>query len=232
MRLWTYAEIDAKVRKDTDTKDENFISPTEMMGYCNEAIDEAEAEILTLYEDYFLTSEALSLVEGTANYDLPSDIYAQKIRSIIYSDGANTLYEIKPISNLQKFLKIAEGQMAGGEAEDYRYFLKNSATEGNQLVLVPESRETSATVATLWYIRNALRVTASSDEIDIPEFANFILAYMKARCRAKEENGVIPGDAAAQVEQQRKMMVDTLKGRVPDDNNQIPMDLSIYQEHS
>lgn len=232
MRAWTYAELEAKVQKDLDMQEELFVTPTEMMGYCNEAIDEAEAEIMKIHEDYFLTSDSIALVNGTSDYDLPDDIYAQKIRGITYNDGSQ-VYEVRRIRNYHKFLRIAESGLANNAQEDYQYYLKNPGTaDGYQMVLVPPSREDSSDNVTLWYIRNAERITDSGDVLDIPEFANFVMAYMKAMCRAKENGGEMPSDAAALVQQQRKQMVDTLTEQVPDDDNTVQMDLSHYWEHS
>jgi hypothetical protein len=71
MRYWTFAEIKAKVESDLGMEDEDFVSADEMLAYGNEAIDEAEAEIHTINEDYFLTMGPISLVSGTDSYDLP-----------------------------------------------------------------------------------------------------------------------------------------------------------------
>ena len=65
---FTWATLRAKIQRDLDLQDEIFITNTELLGYANEAIDEAEQEVLTIYEDYFLTNENLALVTGTAEY--------------------------------------------------------------------------------------------------------------------------------------------------------------------
>lgn len=213
-------------------RDEQFVTPTEMMGYCNEAIDEAEAEIMKLHEDYFLKSEAISLVTGTASYDMPSDIYAQKIRALIWSDGTRW-YQPHRIRSFNKFLRITSANENINTEQDYQWFIKNPDVDtGYQMVLAPPARETSSTVMTLWYIRNAHRVTSSEQVIDIPEFANFIMTYMKAACMAKENAGVIPPTWAERVAQQRKQMIDTLTQMVPDDEDEVEGDFSHYMEHS
>jgi hypothetical protein len=74
----TWADIKSRVQYELDLIDEDFISATELLYFCNRAINTAESLILNLSEDYFLTKETLSLVNGTQEYDLPTGIYAQK----------------------------------------------------------------------------------------------------------------------------------------------------------
>lgn len=227
MRIWLYEDVKKKVLKDLDLEDEQFITPSELMGYCNEGIDEAEAEIMKLHEDYFLSSASITLEEGESDYDLPEDIYAQKIRAMLYINGEQK-YLIKRIRNFNKFLNITYG--AENHGQDYCYFIKNpSVSTGYQAVLLPAAREDGAFV-TLWYIRNAARITSEDDRMDIPEFVNFVIAYMKAMCLAKENAGEIPANAASFLAQQRKMMVDTLTEMVPDDDSEVPGDFSHYEE--
>lgn len=218
------------MEKDLDLGDEQFITASEMLGYCNAAIDEAESEILTLNEDYFLTSYVYPWTTDVGAYALPADIYGQKIREFVYANGS-IIYEIKRLKMGKKFGLIAD-ILQSGRPDDYRYYLTNpSVGVGFQMNIVPAPRET-ASVATLWYIRNAARVAVDADFVDIPEFANFIMEYMKAMCRAKENGGeMLPVDAT-RVEQQRKQMVDTLKERTPDEENLVEMDLSAYYEQS
>ena len=47
MRFWTTSEIVEKIERDCDLEEELFIQSTEMLGYINEAIDDAEAVIHT-----------------------------------------------------------------------------------------------------------------------------------------------------------------------------------------
>lgn len=227
----TYLEARTKVEQDLDLEEENFIQDTEMLGYFNEAIRECEAEILTIYEDYFLTRANLALVNGTSLYSLPTGIYASKIRGIIYNNQT-IIYEIKRIRTAKRFLERSL-IIYQDPTDEYRYILLNSSvTAGVQIELSPPSKETSASNVIVWFIRKVVEVALDSDVIDIPEFINFIYAFVKAKCKQKENAGTMPPDAAAEVEQQRQMMVSTLSYRVPDDDTEITKDVSFYQESS
>lgn len=228
MTYWTWAQIKDKVERDLDLQDETFIQDEEMLGYANEAIDECEAEILTLYEDYFLTSANLALVTGTSEYSLPSDIYATKIRSIIYRSGS-LIFPITKIKEWNKFEAIAF-ETAYPATQTYKYILKNpSAAAGYKIVLYPPAQETSATNVTIWYIRNANRLTALTDTCDIPEFVQFVIQYVKVRCYEKEGHPNLEFSVQA-LEKQRAMMVQTLGDMIPDGDSEIQKDFSYYEE--
>lgn len=328
MRIWTYLEMRTKVLQDLSMEEEEFIGVDELVGYANDAIDSAEADILTLHQDYFRRSKYMDLVLGTAAYSLPADIYANKIRGITYQNGA-ILYPVdKLVEDESTFLEVAEINSTGAN-EDYRYYIQNTdAATDRQLVLVPTSRETSSTVMKMWYIRNANRIPLSTEyvnaesfattavdatantiavtasystgdqvkftttvtlpaplalatvyfvirisatsiklavtltdalagtainltdqgtgvhsltvaaseaiqgvvPIDIPEFTNYLMMFMKVMCLSKEAGDPrLPLHIAA-LETQQKLMIDTLSKMVPDNKDQISMDLSHYSE--
>jgi hypothetical protein len=228
MKYWTYDEIKTKVEKDLDLEDESFITDTEMRGYANEAVDEAEAEIHGLYEDYFLSRETLSLVSGEEAYALPGAIYAHKIRKMIYKNGTRVV-PITRIKDWRKFeayaLELTNSPNANTE---YYWFLDNTTPTEPKIILAPTPAESGAFV-TLWYIRNATRFEGDTDKCDIPEFVNFVMQFMKVRCYEKERNPNL-GLAVAALEQQRKLMKETLASMVPDAENDIEPDFSSYED--
>ncbi len=332
MKTWTYGELKDKVLVDMDLQDELQVQPDEFAGYCNEAIDEAEAEILTLNEDYFLTFTPFDFVAGQANYPLPDDCYGAKLRGFVYQNGS-TVYLINRFRNYRKFERIADAENFD-QGDDYRYLLHNpSPRSGYQMEIVP-TPVASGTFGKLWYIRNAQRIpllnewaiqeellasqidfgadtiTVENDcyvtgdqvklspesvastlpsplvagtiyfviragvgviklatslvnaeagtaidladagtgifilevksteatrrelPVDIPEFANFLMQFMKVRCLEKDGTDPRFDTAVAILQQQRKMMVDTLTQMVPDNDDVLEGDFSHYEEHS
>lgn len=231
MRYWTYSEIKAKVKRDLDLgADETFVTTDEMLGYYNEAVDFAEAIIHTLYEDYFLASSTLSLVKGTSEYSLPTDIYANKIRSVIYSDGQK-IYPIRRIKDWKRFEQAAWNQTVTSP-EDYVYILKNqSAASGVKLVLLPAAQETTSTKVTIWYLRNANRALDEGDLCDIPEFVAFVIAFMKVKILTKEQNPAL-AVAVEELKSIREQMESTLRDIVPDGDTELELDMRAYQEMS
>ncbi len=221
MRQWTYLEMKTKVEKDLDLEDETFIQPDEMLGYFNEAIDNVEADVHTIYEDYFLTTTTLSLVTGTQDYSFPSDIYANKIRDIYYTNG-QIKYQVRKWSQPLHMIALLDN------TDDYRYIPINTSANGYQLRILPPSQETSTNM-TIWYLRNAKRMVNDSDVCDIPEFINYVIQFVKQRCYEKEGH-VNTLKAIQDTEMQKKLMVETLSSMVDDEDNEIRKDFSFYED--
>lgn len=223
----TYGEIKQRVQDQLDLEDEVFIDASEMLQYCQDAIKKCEAKIHTLYEDYFADKVALTLVAGQNEYDLPSTIYADKIRRVVFREG-QTIYPVLKFKNFHQFERIehAENYDTNGQ---YRYWLRNAPT-GKKMVMVPNIRQGSpGELCNVYFLRRAIRPTVDSDLVDIPEFYSFIVAYMKMQCYAKEGHPNYQL-AAAEVDDETKEMENTLSNRVPDDENEIPLDLSFYAD--
>lgn len=227
MNIWTYAQLSSKVEKDLATEDELFVQPSELMGYFNAAIDLAEQEIITLYEDYFLNRATLALVEGIEEYDLPTDIYAEKIRRVIYKNGS-IVYPVERVRDWKKFEQYAINQVYASN-QDYRYFLYNPVAGQYKMLLTPVSRDTGNFI-TLWYIRTANHfVNGGSEILDIPEAANFIMTYVKV-CVAAKEGHFNLENMREDLQAEIQLLNSTLANMVPDANNEIEPDLRLYRE--
>ena len=226
----TYEQIEDKVLVDLNLQDETIVTTgvgSQMMGFCNEAIHVAESLIMNLCEDYFKTSEYLALEEGTADYSLPTDIYADKVRRVIYANGAQ-IYQIKKMWRTYSEIDAAI-IMANQVGTIYSHMLVNSLSGGRKLRLYPPSKETSSQNVTIWYIRSARRITALSDVVDIPEFHTFIEKYMKMMCYFSEGHPDYEA-AKAEMEEEKKLMIDSLSTREPDDDSEAEADFSHYME--
>lgn len=222
MRIWTYAEVREKIQEEMDTQEESFISEQEYIDYTNEGIKEAESAIHNLYQDYFLTSAPMPLTASEASYDLPSDIFANKIRYIQYKNGSQA-YEIKRmrLANI-KFVDDSSGI-------DFWYNLENSAAEGRQIVLYPTPQADDPTSVKVWYIRNALQVAADDDPIDIPEFIEFIFSYMRVKI-ARKELSPLTANYEAELERQKEFMKQVLDDMIPNEELTMTADMSFYND--
>lgn len=224
---WTLANFRTAVEAELDLEDEDFITTAEFTRFVNMAISEAESEIhkLGLEDEYFRSSADLGLTSGTGAYALPSDIYASKILSIQY-DSSEKQYEILRIRGV-KALAEYHYLRRYGSTTCYKYLLSNVAGTGVRVQLAPISGETNS-YATVWYIRNAKQLSAEADVCDIP-FHNFILQYVRDKCLNKERMTMDAPPSPA-LEQQRKLMIETLSEQVPDGHNEIEYDSTHYEE--
>lgn len=163
MKIWTYLEMSTKVLTDLDMLDETFIGPNELAGYFNEGLAEAEAEIMGVKEDYFRTVYFMPLAVAEMKYELPFNIYANKIRQVVYRNGSQ-IYEVMRMRRPNQFLGAAFSDQYGS-ADDYQYTLFNDVVGQAKLRLYPASREASTLAASvfssnmwMYYIRNVSRV--------------------------------------------------------------------------
>ena len=242
----TYGQLRTELELDLDIQDESAITPDELVGIYNKAVDECEAEIHTLHEDYFLNDHQPTLVVGTAAYAMPSDIYLNKIRGVVYESGT-LIYEVKKIRDRFKFIDIQETN-SFGLAEYYRYYIKNDAptladsviTNNMKFMLVPTSRE-AGTPVTLWYLRQANRVplvtagsqSASDDTVvDIPDFYAFVQKKAECLCLKKLEEYTALQIALGELEQLRGQLRSTLSEMIEDNDNEVELDMSHYKEHN
>jgi len=229
MKYWTFTEVKDKVRKDLGLEQEEFVTNSELMGYVNDAIDEAEAGILTIYEDYFLAKPvAFDIVAGQKEYELPENIYASKIRGIVYKGGTD-IYSVRKFKERDDFWGHVE---LTDEFDDdfYHYIIYNDSASSKPVMhIYPTPSRSVPNGFRLRYIRNANRIENTGDYIDIPEFANFIIQYCKVRCYEKEGHPNMQS-AQGKLEFYRDQMVSTLTDKIPDGDNTIALDLDFYND--
>lgn len=227
MKFWTWSEIRTKVERDLDLESETFITPEELLGYANEAIDEVERQVLTLCEDYFLSRSTISLVSGTEEYSLPANIYANKIRQIVYRNGQD-VWKIKRIRDWDKFSIYESEKTNTSNSSYYGFFLLNSVAGAPKLLLAPTPLE-SGPYLQVWYIRNANELCLDTDVCDIPEAVHYVMAYMKVKCHEKDMNPNL-GKAVADLALQREDTMKTLAEMFPDNENTLEADTRLYDD--
>ncbi len=227
MNFPTLGDLKRKVERALALEDEDFVVPEELADYANDGIDEAEAEIHAAYPDYFLTRATLSFVNGQEEYDLPEDLYAFKIRCIMYKNSDN-IYEIKKVRDWRKFLQYTVNTRSSSSSNTHQYMIVNPSAGEQKLLLTPPASE-NGEFATIWYVRNAHKLEDDSDECDIPEFSDFVIEYMKMRCYEKETHANFSA-CAARVEAKRKLMIDTLTNMIEDNDNEVEPDLRTYDD--
>lgn len=225
--FWTYTRIKAKLEAELDLEQEIFVDDEELLGYVNEAIDICEGKIHTLYEDYFLSRAAVTLVSGTSEYVLPTDIYAHKIRAIIYKNNFD-VYPIKRVKNSQKLLNYELETAGNNGSSRYEYFILNSTPGEPKILLTPDVAEAGQRVF-VWYLRQANRLEEDADVCDIPEFVHYVIQYAKVKVCFKEGHPNYMAEKQTLVEMEQEML-STLAGMVPDEDNQIEADYSFYED--
>lgn len=232
-QLKTLEDIIRKVKNETFTDGEHFISEVEMIDYINEAVDRIEANIHTFNseDNYFIKYEFLQVKSGQEIIDLPKDIYACKIKSFVYEDFTDP-YLIKRLRGKYKYTELSYTQrvLSSISQNYYRYTIVNQEAGGNsKILLLPKSQENSDNKFRLWYIRQAKRLEKATDVCDVPEFGEYMVKRTKYNIFAKEGN---PRVALAEKEMmaEEQLMVETLKNKVPDGDNEVQGDFTHYYD--
>lgn len=234
----TWNQIRSKVQMELDIEVEEFIQPNEFINYVNDGVSMAEADIhkLGLEDEYFLTKAILPLTVGKEDFSLPAPIYMNKIKGIIYSNGA-TIYEITRLRGMNIFENIARINQYNTITDYYRYIMRNDSADSPTVIqFVPPSREALPSAVTAWFIRECAKWSLTDVNgtgiCDLPQVAlQFLYQYVKYRCYEKEGHPNTE-DAKGTLEKVHEVMMSSLEQMVPDGDTELIRDLSSYQDMS
>jgi hypothetical protein len=212
MRTWTKQEFQDKILMEHDLQEESFISPAEMTNYINEGIDWAESIVIGLYEDYYL--DRTDWIDLANEVDLPTFIYANKLRKVEVAVNENDHYPLQLFKNTR-----LENNKTG-----YNIFHRSGETPK----LVFENVDNGYNYYRLTFTRNANRVVEASDIIDLPECAvYFAQQYVKRRCYQKERDPMA-FQSSEEIGVMSQQLTDTLSNIVNDGSDQLEADFSFY----
>jgi hypothetical protein len=210
----TLKEIRDQVIVDLDLEEEVWISDSELNSWINEGIKNAEAQIHTLYEDYFLVeSDPIVITQGQYLVEYPSDVYASKIRKIIFTDGlgaSNTNHEVKRIRNI---LDGATADLYSTNSTNpiLEWTNTNKLSEGRKIRLFPNTGRGG--YLHIWYIRNVSELVNDEDISEIDEFDRYVVQYVKTKVFLKDGD---PRTADSKIleEQYKSDVITTLSNMV------------------
>lgn len=233
MAFKTKAQVVAKIERDVDTEEEEFIQPDEMTEYINDAITIIEAHMISmgLKDRYFYKTANVNLVAGTADYALPSDLYEHKIKEVVYKNGA-TIYRVELLDTDRTEEEI-EILNLHATSDYYRYRIRSDSSASTVLQLVPASRDTVSSGLKIGYFRDLARVSADADLVEVPDIAlQWLYQYVKVKVYEKESAENYPA-ATAELQKLEELMLNTLRGQLADSQNtKLELDKSIYEEFS
>lgn len=243
-QLFTLSDIIDAVDNELDLIGQDGVADSlatraEKVSHVNNAVSVIEKEVhkLGLEDEYFLATQPLMLDNGQQHYSLPTNIYANKIKKIIYAYGT-TIYEIRRLrrqAGRSVPEQIAFIEQYGADNNWYQYLIKNDSIDFRpEIVLYPASRETvpeDAPYVTIWYTRKANVLVEDDDMLDVPESFEYIQQFLKCRLMSKRFQGVVPEQEVALLESYRKDLIDVLTEMVPDEANEVEQDLSFYQSY-
>lgn len=201
MSTKTYGSIKTFVTKKLDLQEESFITAAELLEYAEEAINFCEAEIhkLNIEDQYFVSCANIRLQSGVSTYALPTNIYANKILRVVYTDGSK-IYPIKLLKHKIRF-EQSEDIDNNGVSDDYSYMLiNNDPNIGTQIRLFPASTETSAQVTPTCNTTSGSRIlstVSSTTGISVGDFVSGTGIPRNARVQSVDSGTQITLNAAA-----------------------------------
>lgn len=231
-KAWTWGQMWTSISEELEIADEDFVSKAKCREWANEGIDDAESLIHTLNEEYFLTYQApVEFEVGIDAVDLPDNIYASKIRSIIISNGRDA-YELKRLTSLEKFITYRQSRLDTTLNKGPLVYFPVNESESAPRCMFSPATTTDEWSYEFWYYRNANRLEDDEDVCDIPEFTSYVFQWIRERVEWKRRAGSATHRAAqVELERLRAQMMNTLKDMVIDGDNGIEQDLSHYEEH-
>ena len=140
----TYGSLQTKIQYDLDLQDETFIQGDEMVGYVNEGLKECFSEILGMRQNYFLSKWFVPCVAGNDLFILPPNIFANKVRGVIYQNGS-IIYTMKQMREKQLFENIAYVNQYG-LSDEYRYLIRNDNPGLPNMQIVPPIRSVDTAI--------------------------------------------------------------------------------------
>lgn len=219
----TWETLREEIKDDMNLQGEDFVSDSELLAWANDGIEQAEKEIVSLYDKYFETDSTITLVSGTAKYDLPDDILASKITHLEFDDGVSE-YEIRYLKRKE------EMRYVNSSTPYYRYRLRNDSSSGVQIEIYP-TPSVSGDYLKIHYIRSATRLALTTDTIEIPIADAFVKQYIKDQVRGKELGPMWNHQETPALANQRRLMIEALQNMVPDDSrDEITPDTSFYDD--
>jgi hypothetical protein len=216
-----------------------MVSETYLIQKVNDSLEEIQGYINKQYEDYFLTYNTYQMNEDQSQqteYDLPSNIFMNKIRRVMYHYGSNplntntTTYPMGRLQNINDAHKFSGG-------EEYRYMLIDRPVTGDvvdyktKLVTFPYGANNND-YFTIWYIRELATVSATGDTVELPNVAmRYLVEDVKSKCLEKDIGNPMAGIIEGNKQRILGLMQTSIANKVPDDQSgYLQKDTSHYDD--
>lgn len=224
MELLTWREIKGSIQRKHGIEIDEAYDEQELIEMANRGIDKVEAKVITTNKDYFLDTDTIEVTAGQSEYDLPDNIYANKIRFLMKQLSSGSRKKVTRIKNLEDITGICSG-------DEVRYLIVNKGA-GRKIKFYPTP--TTSFSLDIFHTRNATRFTVDGgdDQVcDIPEFATAVMDYMSYLIEFKDKSPTME-IAKNEYKESEKDMIDSLASGVDDEDNEIEPDIEFYKDHA
>lgn len=176
-RTVALSSLRTQIRQRADLENSEFVTDAELTTWINASATELYDLLVAAYgQDYYLTSDSISVVSGTATYALPADFYQMTGLDIPYNGQVLT---VRPF----RWHERNRRSDLDGDLFNLRYQI-----QGGNLKFIPTPAAT--VTATLWYIPAFTSLAADDDTLDgINGWEEFVVIDCAIKARIKEEAG-------------------------------------------
>lgn len=249
----TLKQLRDQVRADLDVEEDDFIIDSDINTWIREGVRQAESQILTLYERYFLVEHTIPLSSGVNIYDYPTsldtlkarypletevdiianrnpaggDIFANKIVRMVFNNGDdNSSHVVQRVKDLAD-AKTDDIYFKDTVNPTLRWLPVNDLTNGRKIRIFPAQARSGE--LNVFYIRNARKLLNDTDECDIDEFEHYVVQYAKTQAYLKDGDPRT-AESKALEEQYKNDMIETLSDMAPSIDDKLDMDFDHYSD--
>lgn len=221
MQARTWETVLGEIKQEMDLEDEGFIKDSELMAAANRMIRYIEGTIVTLNDNYLMLHHDFTLAANVDTYDLPTNLFAQKIIYILFTDKIGTKTGISKGEPWECVQAAAKGRM--------HYEILNTAwNTGNDIKFYGLPTYDSSQTLKMWYIREITRITSINSYVNLPEFENLIALAVKQKIAEKEKNPLLTL-ILQDIADEKRNMITAITNQAPDGLN-IEPDVSFYDD--
>ena len=175
----TLAQLRTRAQRLADMENSQFVANAEWLDYINEGLSELYDIVIGKNDDWFVTTQSIALVAGTAAYAVNAAFYKERGVDLV---SGSTSYTLRPFMFRER--NAAQGLAGALLEEPYQYQIV-----GANIRFIPTPA--AAGTATLWYIPQITQLSADGDTVSttLPlGWERYIVLYAALRALQKEES--------------------------------------------
>lgn len=231
MDLLTWGDIKQDIQETHGIETDASYTEQELINMYNKALTRVESHVIGLQQDYFLAKETIAISKDVLEYDLPTDIYAYKIRRVFIDQPGYNVRKVYKASNLDD-MEITSRYESDyyGNSKKFRYIITNESAGQAKFTMSYVDEDANLII---YYTRNPKRLTITEGDAhicDIPEFADAIKAHMSYQIEWKDKSPTTAQTKADYIE----IMGDltrSLAVSINDEDNMIEPDTELFDDH-
>jgi len=229
----TLSTLRARTRTYLDEAVQADWTDTEVDREVNEGYHKVVTAVISVFEDYYLTSATANTVANQQEYALPSDFFKMRRVEINYDvDNTNSVPQRALPINIDSVRRdLANTTLGISVLRNPAYYLK-----GDVIGFIPIPTKNGTNAIKIWYIKTKTDLVNDSDEVDIPypdRYANIIAVFAAGTLLRKgQQEETVAARYLAEFEAGLAKMQEELEDRVAEESKYVVDVLAETQDFS